>query len=167
MLYLLALLIGFVAGFRTMTAPAAVSVAAFLGCISLAGTQLAFLASPWAAGALALLAILELIGDKRPSTPSRKVPLQFGGRMLTGGLSGAAMGAAGGLLVPGLVAGGPRRGAGDLFGRRYARGSRPRFRPRSPRCLGRGCARDRRRNRHRMRGLSGARVLMDNNLMSN
>jgi uncharacterized membrane protein len=105
MVYLLALLIGVVAGLRTMTAPATVSVAAFLGCISLAGTPLAFLASPWAAGILALLAIGELVGDKLPSTPSRKVPLQFGARLVTGGLSGAAIGATGGLLVPGLVAG--------------------------------------------------------------
>ena len=105
MTYLLALLIGAVAGLRTMTAPAAVSLAACFGAIALANTPLAFLASPWAAGILTLLALVELVGDKRPSTPSRKVPVQFGARLVTGGLSGAALGAAGGILVPGLVAG--------------------------------------------------------------
>jgi len=105
MLYLLALLIGVVAGLRTMTAPAAVSIAAWLGWISLAGTPLSFLASAWAAAILGLLAAGELVADQLPSTPSRKVPLQFGGRLLTGALSGAALGAAGGMLVPGLVAG--------------------------------------------------------------
>jgi uncharacterized membrane protein len=102
---LLALSIGAIAGLRAMTAPAAVSLAAWMGWISLEGSGLGFLASPWAAGILALLALAELAGDKRPSTPSRKVPLQFGTRLVTGGLAGAAIGAAGGMLVPGLVAG--------------------------------------------------------------
>lgn len=105
MIYLLALLIGAVAGLRAFTAPAAVAIAAWLGWITLEGTPLAFLASPWAAGVLGLIAVAELLGDKRPSTPSRKVPVQFGTRLVTGALAGAAIGAASGLLVPGLVAG--------------------------------------------------------------
>lgn len=105
MIYLLALSIGVIAGLRAFTAPAAVSVGAWLGCISLAGTPLAFLASPWAAGILAIVALAELVGDQLPSTPSRKVPMQFGTRLLTGGLSGAAVGAIAGILVPGLIAG--------------------------------------------------------------
>lgn len=105
MIYLLAVLIGVIAGLRAITAPAAVSVGAWLGCLSLAATPLAFLGSPWAAGLLAVAAIGELVSDQLPSTPSRKVPVQFGTRLLTGGLSGAAIGAVGGLLVPGLIAG--------------------------------------------------------------
>jgi uncharacterized membrane protein len=105
MTYLLALLIGVVAGLRAFTAPAAVAIAAWLGWITLDGTPLVFLASPWAAGVLGLIALAELLGDKRPSTPSRKVPVQFGTRLLPGALAGAAIGAASGLLVPGLVAG--------------------------------------------------------------
>ncbi|HYI48921.1 MAG TPA: DUF4126 family protein [Allosphingosinicella sp.] len=102
--YLLALLIGVVAGLRTMTAPAAICWAAFLGWFSLAGTPLAFMGSIWAVGAFTLLALLELVADQLPSTPSRKVPMQFGARLVTGGLSGAAIGAAHQMLVPGLVA---------------------------------------------------------------
>lgn len=105
MVYLLAALIGVIAGLRAMTAPAAISWAAWLGWLSLAGTPLAFLASPWAVGVLSLLALAELVGDQRPSTPSRKVPIQFGARLLTGALSGAAIGAAAAMPVPGLVAG--------------------------------------------------------------
>jgi uncharacterized membrane protein len=105
MIYLLALAIGIVAGLRAMTAPAAVSIGAWLGCVALAATPLAFMASPWVAGLFGLAALGELVSDQLPATPSRKVPVQFGTRLLTGGLSGAAIGAAAGLLVPGLIAG--------------------------------------------------------------
>jgi len=105
MIYLLAVLIGVIAGLRAMTAPAAVSWAAYCGLLPLDGTPLAFLASPWAVGILTLFALGELVADQLPSTPSRKVPIQFGARLLTGALSGAAIGAAADMLVPGLVAG--------------------------------------------------------------
>lgn len=105
MIYLLAVLIGVIAGLRAMTAPAAVAWGAWLGCFSLAGTPLAFLGTPWAVGVLSLLALGELFNDQRPGTESRKVPVQFGARLVMGGLSGAAIGAAAGMLVPGLVAG--------------------------------------------------------------
>ena len=105
MLYLLAVSIGVVAGLRAMTAPAAVSWAAYCGWLPLDGTPLAFLASPWAVGALTLFALGELVADQLASTPSRKVPIQFGARLLTGALSGAAIGAAADMLVPGLIAG--------------------------------------------------------------
>jgi uncharacterized membrane protein len=72
MLFVLALLIGVIAGLRAMTPPAAVSWAAALG---------------W------------------PKTPSRKVPVQFGARIVTGGFCGAALGAGGGSLIGGLVCG--------------------------------------------------------------
>ncbi len=105
MIYLLAVLIGVIAGLRTMTAPAAVSWAAYCGWLSLADTPLAFLASPWAVGILTVLALGELVADQLPSTGSRKSPMQFGARLLTGALSGAAIGIAADMLVPGLVAG--------------------------------------------------------------
>ena len=105
MIYLLALSIGIVSGLRTFTAPTAVSLAAYCGAISLAGTPLAFLGSPWAAGILVLLAGFELVADKLPSTGSRKSPAQFGARLLSGGFSGAALGAVGHMLLPGLAAG--------------------------------------------------------------
>jgi uncharacterized membrane protein len=104
-IHLLALLIGIVAGLRTMTAPAAVSWAAHLGRLDLSGTGLAFLGSAWARWLLTLLVLVETVVDQLPSTASRTVPPQFGARIVTGGLSGAAIGAAGASLVSGLVAG--------------------------------------------------------------
>ncbi len=103
--YLLALLIGIVAGLRAMTAPALVSWAAYLGWINLNGTWLAFLGNAWTHWILTLFALGELVTDQLPSTPSRKVPVQFGTRIVTGGLSGAAIGAGSGALVGGLLAG--------------------------------------------------------------
>lgn len=105
MMIVFALLIGIVAGLRAMTAPAAIAWAASLGWIDISQTPLAFMGYRWTPWILSVLAIGELISDQLPSTPSRKVPVQFGTRIVTGGLSGAAIGAAGGSLVLGLVAG--------------------------------------------------------------
>ena len=88
----LALVIGIVAGLRAMMAPAAVAWAASRGGLPLQGTWLAFFGwrfTPWI---FTLLAAAELVTDQLPSTPSRKVPQQFAARLLTGGLSGAAIG---------------------------------------------------------------------------
>ena len=104
-IYILALLIGIVAGLRSMTAPAAISWAAALGWLPLEGTWLAFLGYAYTPYIFTALAILELIGDQLPSTPSRKTPLQFGARIVVGALCGAAIGAPGGMLVGGLIAG--------------------------------------------------------------
>ena len=103
--YLLALGIGAIAGLRAMTAPAAIAWAAWLLWLPLAGTTLAFMGSIWAVGIFTLLALLELIGDQLPSTPSRKVPVQFGTRLLMGALCGAAIGAAAGVLLAGMACG--------------------------------------------------------------
>ena len=105
MLYGLALLAGLVAGSRALTAPAAVSWAARLGHLNLGGSWLAFMGysgTPWIFTAFALV---ELITDQLPSTPSRKVPMQFGARLVTGALSGATLGASGGSWILGLIAG--------------------------------------------------------------
>jgi uncharacterized membrane protein len=100
-----ALLIGVVAGLRAMTAPAAVSWAAYLGWIDLSQTPLAFMGYSWTPWIFSLLAVAELVNDKLPNTPSRKVPPQFAARVIMGGLAGASLGAAGGALVIGLIAG--------------------------------------------------------------
>ncbi|HEX6622367.1 MAG TPA: DUF4126 family protein, partial [Pyrinomonadaceae bacterium] len=118
-IYLLALLLGVVAGLRTMTAPAAVAWAAHLGWLDLGGTWLAFLGSAWARWILTLLALVELVTDQLPSTPSRTVPVQFGARILSGALSGAAVGASGGSLVGGLLAGIVGAVIGTLGGRAF------------------------------------------------
>ncbi len=67
--------IGFVAGLRSMTAPAAV----------LAATEnsLAFLAAFLAAG--------ELVADKLPATPSRLIPPAFGIRLVSGAYCGMTL----------------------------------------------------------------------------
>jgi uncharacterized membrane protein len=117
----LSLLIGVVAGLRTMTAPAAVSWAASLGWLDLGGTWLACLAYRWTPWILTALALGELVNDKLPSTPSRTVPPQFGARILTGGLSGAAIGAASGAMIAGLVAGVVGAILGTLGGRAFRR----------------------------------------------
>lgn len=115
--YLLALLIGIVAGLRAMTAPAAVAWATYFGRLDLSGTWLAFLGNVWARWILTALALIELVTDQLPSTPSRTVPVQFGTRILTGALSGAAVGTAGGSWVGGLLAGAVGAVVGTLGGR--------------------------------------------------
>lgn len=90
-LYLFALLIGVIAGLRAMTAPAAVAWAARLGWLPLAGLPLAWLGGTIAVAVFTVLAALELFADQHPKTPSRKVPHQFGTRILAGAFSGAAL----------------------------------------------------------------------------
>jgi uncharacterized membrane protein len=41
---------------------------------------------------LSLLAIVEFVTDRLRPTPSRKTPMQFGARIVTGAFSGAAIG---------------------------------------------------------------------------
>jgi uncharacterized membrane protein len=119
MIYLLALLIGIIAGLRAMTAPALVSWAAHLGWLKLTGTWLAFLGNIWTCLILTIFALGELVTDQLPSTPSRTVPIQFGTRILTGALSGAAIGAGHGALVGGLCAGIVGAVMGTLGGRTF------------------------------------------------
>jgi uncharacterized membrane protein len=105
MIYLLALLIGVVAGLRAMTAPAAASWATYLGWLNVGDTWLWFMGhwlTPWI---FTVLAVLELVNDQRPSTPSRKAPSQFGTRIVAAALSGATIGAHGSMWVGGLIAG--------------------------------------------------------------
>jgi uncharacterized membrane protein len=91
MMYVFGLLMGVVAGLRAMTAAAAVSWAAYLGAIDLAGSWLAFLGSIWTVVILTVLAVGEFVTDQLPSTPSRKVPMQFGARVLIGAIAGVAI----------------------------------------------------------------------------
>lgn len=104
-MFILAFLIGIVAGLRAMTAPAAVAIAARLGILPVAGTPLAFMDLPFTPWIFGVLALGELVTDQLPSTPSRKVPVQFGARIIMGGLAGATIGAAGGSFIAGLALG--------------------------------------------------------------
>ena len=103
----LALGIGFVAGLRSMTAPAAVSWAACLGWLDLQGTPLAFMGSTAAVVILSILALAEYVADKLPRTPNRTKPGPLIGRIVMGGLAGACLSvAAGHFLFLGAVLGG-------------------------------------------------------------
>src|SRR6202034_2032337 len=92
-LLVLAFLIGVVAGLRSLTAPAVVSWGARLGWLHLENTGLSGLGAPITPYVLSALAIAELINDKLPKTPSRKAPVPFAFRIVTGALCGAALGA--------------------------------------------------------------------------
>jgi uncharacterized membrane protein len=99
-----------------MTAPAAVSWAAALGILKLTGTPLAFLEAAITPWIVTVIALGELLNDKLPKTPSRKVPIQFGGRVVMGALAGAAVGLSAGALLPGLVLGAVGAVIGTLGG---------------------------------------------------
>jgi uncharacterized membrane protein len=118
MVIFLAFVIGAVAGLRTMTAPAAVAWAAWLGWAPIAATWAGFLAMPFSVGVFSLLALGEYVADQFPATSSRTVPMQFGARLVSGGFCGAALGAAAGATLPGLLAGVIGAVAGTLGGAR-------------------------------------------------
>ncbi|HEY1780996.1 MAG TPA: DUF4126 domain-containing protein [Roseiarcus sp.] len=105
MLYGLAVLAGVVTGSRVFTGIAAVSWAARLGALHLDGSWLAFMGYTWTPWIFTLLAIVEFVTDQLPSTPSRKVPMQFGARLVAGALSGATIGVGAGSWIVGLIAG--------------------------------------------------------------
>ena len=94
MIYRRALLIGICAGLRALTPLAAISLGAYLGWLDFTGAWYSFLGSLPAVIILVILAAVELVGDQLPSTPSRKVPMQFGARLVMGAIAGA-------LLLPG------------------------------------------------------------------
>jgi uncharacterized membrane protein len=83
--------IGVVAGLRTLTAPAVVSWAAYLGWLKLGATPLAFMASSWSVAIFSLLAICEFVADVLPKTPNRTAPAPLAARFISGGLCGACL----------------------------------------------------------------------------
>jgi uncharacterized membrane protein len=104
--WLLAFLLGVVAGLRALTAPAVLAWAAHRGWLNLHGTPLSFMSSTSAMVIFILLAVAELITDQLPSTPSRTAPPGLIARIVTGGLCGAGIAAAGTQsLVIGAVVG--------------------------------------------------------------
>ncbi|CZT36679.1 DUF4126 family protein [Rhizobium sp. 9140] len=105
MLLFLAFLIGVIAGLRAMTAPAAIAWAATLGWIDLSGSWASFMSSIWTAGILTVLALGEYVTDQLPTTPSRKVPVQFATRVVIGALCGAVIGTPSGGWLVCLIAG--------------------------------------------------------------
>jgi uncharacterized membrane protein len=89
-----AFLIGFFAGLRSLTAPAAVAWAVHLGWLTLE-RPLSFIGSLPSVVILTLLAVGEFVVDKLPSTAKRTAAPGLIGRVLTGGLAGACVAAGG------------------------------------------------------------------------
>jgi uncharacterized membrane protein len=114
---LLAFLIGVVSGLRSVTAPAVVAWGAHLNWLNLRNTALSFMASTAAVLIFSLLALVELISDKLPSTPSRTEPVGLIARVLLGGLSGAGVALSGAQsMVLGAVLGAVGGVAGGFAG---------------------------------------------------
>jgi len=105
MTLLLAFVIGFFGGLRSLTAPAAVAWGGYLGWLKLEG-PLALMGSIFSVASFTLLAVGELIADKLPRTPSRTAPPGLIARIVMGGLVGAcvAVGGASG-IIPGAMLG--------------------------------------------------------------
>jgi uncharacterized membrane protein len=116
MLLLCAFLVGFVAGLRSMLAPAVVSWAARLGLLNVDRTYVALMDSRITVAVFTVLAVCELIVDKLPTTPSRKQPLPFAIRIMCGALVGATVGASGGKLIVGAILGAVGAVAGTVGG---------------------------------------------------
>lgn len=102
----IAFAIGVIAGLRSLTAPAVVCWAAHLKWLDLQHSALAFMGAAVTTYIFTALALVELVADKLPKTPSRKAPGPLAVRFLLGGLSGAAIcAAAGQSLIVGAVLG--------------------------------------------------------------
>jgi uncharacterized membrane protein len=116
MFIVVALVLGIVSGLRAMASPAVTSWAASMGLLAVSGTPMAFMGFKYTPIIFTVIAIGELINDKLPNTPSRKVPPQFIARILSGCLVGATVGAAAGSLIGGLLAGAVGAVVGTLGG---------------------------------------------------
>jgi uncharacterized membrane protein len=87
--------LGFVAGLRSLTPPAVVAWAGYLGWLKLNNSPLAFMGSIITVVIFSLLALVELFLDLQPSTPKRTAAFPLGARIVTGTLCGACVCAAG------------------------------------------------------------------------
>lgn len=88
---LASLLIGVVAGARSMTPLAAVADARAKGRLAAGNGAPAFLGHPAVAAGAKAMAAGELFGDKLHAAPDRTVPAGMAARVLTGALAGAAL----------------------------------------------------------------------------
>ena len=95
MTLLFAFLIGLFAGLRSLTPPAAVGWAVYLGWLNLV-RPLSLTGSLPGVIILSLLALTEIFIDKLPNTPNRTAPPGLIGRIVTGGLTGACVSLGGG-----------------------------------------------------------------------
>jgi len=89
---LFSFLIGVFAGLRSLTVPAVTAWAVRLGRLRI-DRPLSLIGSAPAVAIFTVLAILELVADKLPNTPSRTAPPGLIARIVTGGLTGACVAA--------------------------------------------------------------------------
>jgi uncharacterized membrane protein len=113
---LAAFLIGIVAGLRAMTAPAIASWSAAQAWIGPVHGWPAFMGYRWTPWIFTIAALGEWVTDQLPSTPSRKVPVQFAARVIMGALAGATFGAIDGSWIVGLLLGAVGAVVGTLGG---------------------------------------------------
>lgn len=113
----LAIFIGLLGGLRTGAPVAIVAWAAHLGWLKLP-EPLALIGSTWAAAGLTAFALAELAADKWWSKiPDRTSPPALIARILTGGLLGACVAAAGGAgMIAGAAIGAVAAVAGTFAG---------------------------------------------------
>jgi uncharacterized membrane protein len=90
MALLFAFLIGLFAGMRALTPPAVVAWAVHFQLLKV-DAAMRWIGSAPSVLILTMLAISELVYDKRPDTPSRTAPAGLIGRIMTGGLCGACV----------------------------------------------------------------------------
>src|SRR5256885_15257721 len=105
---------GVFAGLRSLTAPAVVSWATYLGWLKLDG-PLGLFGHVASVAVFTVLAVAELVADKLPKTPARTAPVGLGARGVTGAMSGgggAGRGGRGGTPRGGLRGGGGGGGGG-------------------------------------------------------
>ena len=115
--FAIAFAIGVIAGLRSLTAPAVVGWGAHLGWLNVQDTWAAFLGHTASVYIFTALALVELVSDKLPKTPSRKTPAPFTARIVLGAACGAALCAAGRQpSLIGAVLGGLGAVAGTLVG---------------------------------------------------
>jgi uncharacterized membrane protein len=109
--------IGVINGLRSMTAPAILCWAVQWKWLDLQDSRLAFIASPVVTYIVTAFAIVELVIDKLPKTPSRKAAVPLIARIVLGGFSGAVLCvAANQSAVLGAVLGGPGGVTGAYVG---------------------------------------------------
>jgi uncharacterized membrane protein len=90
MTLLLVFVIGVLTGLRSLTPPAATAWAAHLGWLKLP-RLLSWIATTSAVVIFTVLALVELINDKLPKTPSRTEPLGLIARIIMGAFAGACL----------------------------------------------------------------------------
>jgi uncharacterized membrane protein len=113
--------LGFVAGLRSMTAPAVVAWASYIGWMNLSGSRLAFMGSGWAVALFTLGALGEYVVDLLPATPSRTAAFPLVARIISGLLTGASVAIAGGFLLWVGLLGGVMGAIAGAFGGHRAR----------------------------------------------